>query len=194
MLFTLLCASTNPAPSIILLPHCWPTPCNGIPHYASISTMVNWSMPISHNMVFILLFILNHKLCRQLPAERMKFDIAASVIFKEPESSFERSSFLHVSTFSQQIFGENNGFNEQCFNRAYSAIVSRQSTILQKWKFWYFSPTIFKAKNCSKEREKVIQFIQNKYQVRLLYSPSGYFQGKTVSFSMEHKNRQRCTF
>ena len=53
MLFTLLCASTNPAPSIILLPHCWPTPCNGIPHYASISTMVNWSMPISHNMVFI---------------------------------------------------------------------------------------------------------------------------------------------
>ena len=53
MLFTLLCASINPAPSIILLPHCWPTPCNGIPHYASISTMVNWSMPISHNMVFI---------------------------------------------------------------------------------------------------------------------------------------------
>ena len=104
MLFTLLCASTNPAPSIILLPHCWPTPCNGIPHYASISTMVNWSMPISHNMVFILLFILNHKLCRQLPAERMKFDIAASVIFKEPESSFERSFFLHVSTFSQRKF------------------------------------------------------------------------------------------
>ena len=30
--------------------------------------------------------------------------------------------------------------------------------------------------------------------MRLLYSPSGYFQGKTVSFSMEHKNRQRCTF
>ena len=51
-----------------------------------------------------LLFILNHKLCRQLPAERMKFDIAASVIFKEPESSFERSSFLHVSTFSQRKF------------------------------------------------------------------------------------------
>ena len=34
-------------------------------------------------ITWFLLFILNHK-CRQLPAERMKFDIAASVIFKEP--------------------------------------------------------------------------------------------------------------
>ena len=98
--------------------------------YLTMRQFQQWSIGQCPSAItWFLLFILNHK-CRQLPAERTKFDITASVIFKEPESSFERSSFLHVSTFSQQIFGENNGFNEQCFNRAYSVIVSRQSTIL----------------------------------------------------------------
>ena len=72
--------------------------------YLTMRQFQQWSIGQCPSAItWFLLFILNHK-CRQLPAERMKFDITASVIFKEPESSFERSSFLHVSTFSQRKF------------------------------------------------------------------------------------------
>ena len=91
----------------------------------------------------------NQNLCRQFLANVIKFDIAASVIFKGPERSFEKrppSSFLHVSaiitflpehaerkskkvSFSSKFLEGNNGFNEQW---AFSAIVCWQSTILKR--------------------------------------------------------------